>query len=122
MTHDEREVIRVFLDRFRTDWYDLGFSDPVEWSAVHRPIGDDEDDPDAELCRRLSYLTGAADMARLGSPYMSTQYLIANTIGNLCRSLIVSEHIMPSIQRTLNVYERELAALVVALAATVRAA
>jgi hypothetical protein len=119
MTHDERETIRVFLARLRTDWYDLGFSDPVEWSAVHRPIDEEEEDePDLELCRRLSYLTGAADMARLGNAFMSTQYLIANTIGNLCRTLMVGSNV----QRTLDVYERELAALLAALAATVRAA
>lgn len=118
MTHDDREAIRVFFDRFRTDWYDFGFSDFVEWSGVHRPIVD-ENDPDSELCRRLSYLTGAADMARLANAFMSTQYLIAATIGNLCRA--IQAHAGRSSQ-ILDLYEKDLRDLLVALAATVRAA
>lgn len=117
MTHDDREAIRVFFDRFRTAWYDLGFSEPVEWSGVHRPINE-EGKPDDELCDRLSYLTGAADMARLGNAFMSTKYLIANTVGNLCRTLMLhTVTVSPNVRRTLDVYERELAALLVALAA-----
>lgn len=119
MTSDDREAIRVFFDRFRTAWYDLGFSDPVEWSGVHRPIDEaDEDEPDTELCRRLSYLTGAADMARLGNVHLSTGYLVAHAVGNLCRAIMVGSNV----RRTLDVYEKDLTELHVALAATVRAA
>ena len=117
MTSDDREAIRVFFARFRTEWYDLGFADPVEWSAIHLPIKDS--DPGQELRRRLSYLTGAADMARLGNAFMSTQYLVAATIGNLCRA--IQAHAGRSSQ-ILDVYEKDIRDLLVALAATVRAA
>jgi hypothetical protein len=103
MTTATLTTLRLFWGSFmRTDLYDAGYSDAVQW------CGATSAETEEDMRRALSYLKGFADACRIACPYMSPSWQIANLVGIAAATFQVADG---QFERLAAQYKREIADL-----------
>ena len=95
-------IIRAFFAEFSTTLYDTGFGDVVVMSEIERAT------TETKMREALSFIAGAAYMARLGNEFLSTQWYICDLV--TCGASVFLRHLssVAMCQKLCNTYRAEL--------------